>query len=438
MSTGRTGELFRAALFHTPANPFRDGTALRAHADGGLLVRDGRVAAAGDYAAVRAAAPEAAVTDWRGGVILPGLVDTHVHFPQVRIIGSLGRSLLDWLDAAALPEESRMADEAYAQETARTFVHLLASHGTTTALVFGAHFAAATAALFDAAAARGLRVASGLVQSDRLLRPELHQTPDAAYRDASALIRRFHRQGRLRYAITPRFALSTSDAMLEVCQTLRREHPDLGVQTHLNENVDEVAQVRRLFPWAADYLHVYERYGLDGPRSVMAHDVHVTDGELARLAASRTAVSHCPCSNAALGSGIFPLRRHVAAGVPCALGTDVGGGTGFGLLKEGLQAYLMQRVVADGFPLHAGHLLYLATRAGAEALGLDGEVGDFSPGRAADFVYVRPDPGSALAAAFERVGEPLDMLSAVFTLGDRGAVRDVRVEGEPVFARTAA
>lgn len=438
MTTGRASEIFRAALFHTPANPFRDGTALRAHADGGLLVREGRVQAAGDFGAVRASAPDAAVTDWRGGVILPGLIDTHVHFPQVRIIGSLGRSLLEWLDAAALPEEARMADEAYAEQTAQAFVHLLASHGTTTALVFGAHFAPATAALFEAAAARGLRVASGLVHSDRLLRPELHQPADAAYRDASALIRRFHGQGRLRYAITPRFALSASEAMLEVCQTLRREHPDVGVQTHLNENVEEVAQVRRLFPWASDYLHVYERYGLDGSRSVMAHDVHATDAELSRLAASGTTVAHCPCSNAALGSGIFPLRRHVAAGVRCALGTDVGGGIGFGLLKEGLQAYLMQRVAADGFPLDAGHLLYLATRAGAEALGLDGEIGDFAPGRAADFVYLRPGPASALAAAFERVVEPLDILSAVFTLGDRDAVRDVRVEGASVFARTLA
>ncbi len=187
-------------------------------------MRDGRIVAAGDYEQVKAAATDAVTTDWRGGFILPGLIDTHVHFPQVRIIGSLGRSLLDWLEAVALPEEARMADLEYARDTARVFVRMLAAHGTTTAMVFGAHFAAATAALFEEGAARGLRIVSGLVMSDRLLRPDLRQSPEEAYRDATDLIRRFHGRGRLLYAVTPRFALSTTEAMLDVCQTLRREH----------------------------------------------------------------------------------------------------------------------------------------------------------------------------------------------------------------------
>ena len=264
---------------------------------------------------------------------------------------------------------------------AREFVHALAVHGTTTALVFGAHFAPATAALFEAADAAGLRIVSGLVLSDRLLRPDLHQTPEAAYRESSLADPRFHGRRRSMYAVTPRFALSTSEAMLEVCQTLLREHAGLRFQTHLNENPQEIAEVARLFPWAADYLAVYERFGLAGPRAVLAHNVHPTASELARLAASGAAIAHCPCSNAALGSGIFPLRRHIEAGVRCALGTDVGGGIGFGMLKEGLQAYLMQRIAPDGMLLDAGHLLYLATRAGAEALGSGDETGDFRAGK---------------------------------------------------------
>jgi guanine deaminase len=270
------------------------------------------------------------------------------------------------------------------------------------------------------------------VFSDRLLRPELRQPVDAAYRDATDLIQRFHGRGRLLYAVTPRFALSTSEAMLEMCQTLVREHEGLRIQTHLNENVDEIAELRRLFPWTGDYLGVYERYGLDGPRSVMAHDVWPTLSELERLAAAGTTVAHCPASNAALGSGIFPFHRHLAAGVRCALGTDVGGGVGFGMLREALQAYLMQRVAPDPFVLDAAYLLYLCTLAGAEALGLDDEIGDFRPGKAADLVYLRPRPGTPLAAVLERVESPEEALSALFTLADRDCVREVRVAGSVV------
>jgi guanine deaminase len=429
------GELLRATLFHTPANPFHDARALHCHTDGGLLVREGRIVMAGDYDTVRAVAPEATTLDWRGGFVLPGLIDTHVHFPQLRIIGSLGRTLLDWLEHVALPEESRMADFAYAEDTARGFVHALAAHGTTTALVFGAHFAPATAALFEQAAASGLRIISGLVLSDRLLRPELHQSPADAYRDSAALIQRFHRRGRLLYAVTPRFALSTSEAMLEVCRTLCSEHDGLRVQTHLNENVEEVAAVRRLFPWASDYLSVYERYGLSGPDAVMAHSVCTTDAELERLAARRTSVAHCPGSNAALGSGIFPFDRHLASGVHCALGTDVGGGIGFGILKEALQAYLMQRVTPRGVALDPARLLFLATRAGATALGLDHEVGDFQPGKAADLLYLRPPPDSTFAAVLDRVDSAAQALAALFTLAGADSVQEVRVAGAVVFQR---
>jgi guanine deaminase len=431
------GELLRAPLFHTPRNPFRESNALESYADGGLLIRGGRVAGCGDYAGLRDAHPEVSTIDLRGGFLLPGFVDAHTHFPQLRVLGGLGRSLLDWLERCALPEEARMADHSHACRVARGFVHALAAHGTTTALVFGAHFAPATAALFEAAQAAGLRIAAGQVLSDRLLRPELHQTPERAYRESSLLIERFHRRGRLRYAVTPRFALSTSEGMLEVCQTLLSEHPGLLFQTHLNENVQEIGEVARLFPWAADYLAVYERFGLNGPSAVMAHDVHTTDSQLERLAAGGGAVAHCPSSNAALGSGLFPLRRHIRAQVRCALGTDVGGGTGFGMLKEGLQAYLLQRLAPDGMVLDAGHLLYLATLAGAEALGLGDEAGDFRAGKSADFVYLRPPAASPLAAVLEREQSPEQALAAIFTLASAETVREVRVEGSVVH-RSAA
>jgi guanine deaminase len=426
-------QLFRATLFHTPANPFRETGALRSYGDGGLLIREGRIVASGNFDDVRRADPDAAVVDWRGGVLLPGLVDAHVHYPQLPIMGRLGRTLLDWLEQVALPEEARMAEERYAAECARRFVAALAAHGTTTALVFGAHFAAATASLFEAAGQTGLRIISGLVLSDRFLPSPLLQTVERAYRDSTELIRRFHQRGRLLYAVTPRFALSTSDAMLDMCQTLLREHQELRVQSHVNESPDEIRMVAEQFPWAADYVSVYDRFGLTGPRTVLAHNVHTTDGELKRLAATGTMVAHCPTSNAALGSGIFPLRRHLEAGVRVALGTDVGGGTGLGILKEGLQAYLMQRVATDGVMLDAARLLYLATLAGAEGLGLAKEIGSLCPGKSADFVHLRPPAGSVLETVLRHAPAPEDALAALFTLGGAESVREVRVGGSIVY-----
>jgi guanine deaminase len=432
-------DLFRATIFHTPQNPFLlemgDPQSLVCHEDGGLLVGSGRILACGEYEPIRAANSDARTIDWRGGFILPGLVDAHVHFPQLRIVGTMGRSLLDWLEHVALPEEARMADARYAADTARRFLRALATHGTTTAMVFGAHFSGATAQLFEEAAAMGLRIVSGLVLSDRRLRDDLHVTPGRAYSESTSLIERYHRRGRLLYAVTPRFALSASEAMLEVCEQLMNEHSDVRLQTHLNENTSEIGEVNRLFPWASDYLAVYERFNLSGPRSVMAHSVHSTLSEIERMASSRSAVAHCPGSNAALGSGFFPLKRHVDAGVTCALGTDIGGGLGFGALKEGLHAYLMQRLAPDPQPLDSARLLYLATHAGAIALGLDGQIGDFRQGKAADFVYLRPPADSVLESAVRHADSPDQALSRLFTMGGSESVREVRVEGELVFSQ---
>lgn len=425
--------LLRATVFHTPGNPFAGEGKLACHWDGGLLMRAGRIAGCGDYAGLRAAHPDVSVVDLRGGFLLPGFIDAHVHFPQTRVLGNLGLSLLDWLDQCALPEEARLEKESYARAVASEFVQALLSHGTTTALAFGAHFAPATAALFEAADESGLRLVSGLVLSDRRLRPELHQAPDAAYRASTELIRRFHGRGRLLYAVTPRFALSASEAILEICQTLLREHGGVRVQTHLNENPAEIAEAARAFPWAPDYLAVYERFDLAGPHTVMAHSVHSTESELARLAASGTTVAHCPSSNAALASGIFSMFRHQRAGVRLALGTDAGAGAGFSILKEALHAYLLHRVAPEGLTLSPAQLLYLATRAGAEALGLAEVIGDFQTGKVADFVYLRPPAGSVLAAAVARAESPERVLGALVTLAGPETIAEVRIEGAAVY-----
>jgi guanine deaminase len=425
-------EIVRSTILHTPRSPFREPNALEYFSDGALLLAGRIILGVGDYAAVRADHPEVPVDDLRGSVVLPGFIDTHVHFPQLRIIGGLGCGLLDWLNRYALPEEVRMGEPDYARAVAGEFVDALASHGTTTALVFGSHFHDATAMLFDAASAKGIRIASGLVLSDRLLPEPLRNSAERAYRESRALIERFHGHDGLRYAVTPRFALSASEGMLEVCQALMHDFPDVGFQTHLNENAQEIADVLRAFPQARHYLSAYDQFGLVGPRSVFAHNVHPAECELERLAEAGSAVAHCPCSNASLGSGFFPMSRHLAAGVRFALGSDVGAGTGFGMLKEALQCYLLQRLMPEGVALAPAHLLYLATRAGAEALGLEAVTGDFTRGKSADFVCLRPPEGSVLASALSQAESPERVLSALLTLAGAESVREVRVRGRVV------
>ncbi|MBW6455776.1 MAG: amidohydrolase family protein, partial [Trueperaceae bacterium] len=298
--------LLRGALAHVPGDPWAEGpAALAAWDDGGLAVgADGRIVAVGDWAAVRARFPGAVVDDRRGALLLPGLVDAHVHYPQVGVMGSLGRGLLAWLAERTLPHEARFADAPFARAEARTFLRLLARNGTTSALVFGAHFAVAMEAFFHEAEASGLRIAAGVCVADIGLRPELRVTPELAYEEARFLARRWHGRGRLRYAVTPRFSLSSTPELLAACAAAAAEAPGALVTSHLNETPDEIVRVLAGFPGAADYLATYEAAGLVGPRSVFAHDLHPQEDELERLAAAGAAVAHCPSSNFSLGSGL--------------------------------------------------------------------------------------------------------------------------------------
>lgn len=426
--------LYRAAVLDVPGDPFVSGAAaLRAESDGAIVVRDGLIVARGAYADLAAEHRAEDTVDLRDGLLLPGLVDTHVHYPQVRVIGGLGLPLLDWLDHWALPEEARLAEDAYAEAVAGEFLSGLAQAGTTTALIFGAHFASAMDIFLTAAERSGLRITAGQVVSDRLLRPDLLTTPDVALVEGRKLVERWHGVGRLRYAVTPRFSLSTSNALLDVCAELRALDDGVWFTSHLNENRTEVARVAQLFPSAEHYLDTYDRHGLVTSRSVFAHNVHAGDAELDRLAEAGAWVAHCPTSNAALGSGLFPFRRHVDHGARVALGSDVGGGTGFSLFKEGLQTYFgQQQLGSEGLPLTATHLLYLATRAGAQALGLDDQVGDLSVGKQFDAVWLRPDAGRTLDVVLRHATDAYDALAKVFTLATPADVARVWVGGDPV------
>ena len=422
--------VFLGTFLDTPHSPFRGGH-LRADQDAALLVRDGRILARGPAADVLREHAGDEVVDLREGLVLPGFVDTHVHFPQVRVIGGLGLPLLDWLERCALPEEARLSDTTYAAGVAVDFVDGLVRAGTTTALVFGSHFAGAVDALFEEATRAGLRVTSGLVLSDRILREDLFTTADRAYDEGLDLAKRWHGVGRTRYAVTPRFALSCTDALLESAGALLRDVPDAFFTSHVNENREEIEGVRALF--GSDYASSYDKHGLLGPRSVLAHNVHPTRGELRLLGQRGVAIAHCPTSNAALGSGDFPLGAHLAYGIRVALGSDVGAGAGFCLFKEGLQAYYCQQLLgAEGHRLTAGHLLHLATAAGADALGLADTVGDLSVGKDFDALWLRPEPGTTLAVALRHADSPDDALAKAFAMASPADVRQTWVAGTPI------
>ncbi len=429
--------VLRAQVIHTPRDPFAEGEqALESFSDGAVAISDdGRILDTGDYAAVAAEYPDAPLADHRRSILLPGFVDTHVHYPQLGIVGAMGLPPLEWLHKRALPEELRLSDPEHARTLAHDFVRALAANGTTSALVFGAHCPAAQEALFAEAERAGLRITSGLVVSDRNLHPEVELDPQSAYDSGRQLAERWHGRGRLRYAVSPRFALSCSEGMLDSCGALNADIDGGLVTSHLNEHPAEVELVAGLFPWSDDYLATYERFNLVGPATVLAHNLHGTEPELERLGAARASVAHCPASNAFLGSGSFPLRAHLDHGVRVAIGTDVGAGTGLSVLKEALLAYKMQMMRPDGARLGPAHLLWLATAAGARALGLGDRVGDLRRGRAADLVLISPPAGSTLASVLRHSDSAEETLGAVFALAREESVAEVRVAGDVVHER---
>ncbi|MFT9772997.1 guanine deaminase [Brevibacterium casei] len=425
-------QIFRARVFDTPTDPFAGGT-LRSESDTALVVDSGRIVARTDFSTARERHPYAEVVDLRSGVLLPGFVDTHVHFPQIRAIGHLGRPLLDWLDQCALPEEAKLGDDAYARALAGEFLTGLTSAGTTSAMVFGSHFASAVDILFAQAAEVGLRITTGLVTSDRNLPDILLTDVDRSVSESQELIDRWHGQGRLRFAVTPRFSFSAGPELLAAGGQLVADNPGIWVTSHLNENRDEIAGVAAIHPEAGDYLDTYDRAGLLGRQTILAHNVHPADRELGRMGEAGAAAAHCPTSNSALASGFFTLRRHLDAGVRVALGSDVGAGTGFSLLKEGVQAYFMQQLdPAGGVPLTSTHLLYLATSAGAGALGLDATVGDLSVGKRFDAVFVDPAAGQPLDVGLAHAESDEDALAKIFALGTPADLTRVWVDGDLV------
>ncbi len=425
-----TVRAFRGELLSVARDPRDHADAIRHEADGLLVVEDGIVVARGDHAAL-AGRYGGVATEAMPGLIVPGFVDAHVHYPQMDRVASHGAQLLDWLDRHIFPAERAFADRAHADAVAAAFLDELLRHGTTSALVFPTVHAHSVDALFDAARHRAMRIASGKVLMD--LGPEgLADTPPAARTESEALIRRWHGRGRLSYAVTPRFALTSSDAQLREAGALLAAHPDVLLHTHLAENVAECAAVAARFPDARDYLDVYDRFGLVGPRSVFAHGVHLSDRACARLNEGGAGIAVCPSSNLFLGSGFFDFGRADRHGVRLGLGSDIGAGTSFSMLRTAGLAY--QAALARGDTLDPFRGLFLATAGSAGLLHIADRIGGLEPGQEADFV-VLDDAATPLLARRTAGAGLAERLFALQILGDDRAVARTYVMGECAWDR---
>jgi len=423
-------QAFRASILHCLSDPGEESraSAFEYFDDGLLIVEDGNVLAAGDAASLKADLGEdTETTEYPGGLIVPGFTDCHVHFPQLDIIASYGEQLLDWLNRYAYPAEARFADPDYAREVASVFVDEMLANGTTTALVFGTVHPHSADAIFEAAAAHDMRLIAGKVLMDCNCPEALRDNAEQGVADSKTLIERWHGKGRLGYAITPRFALTSTSEQLRAAGRLAAEYPDVWIHTHLAENMDEVEEIARLFPDRSSYLDVYDHFGLLRERAVFAHCLHMDVADRASMARKGGAAAFCPTSNLFLGSGLFDLPAMREANVRCGLGTDVGGGTSLSLLKTASEAYKVLHLQEHALP--ATRALYLATLGAAEALYLDDHIGNFLPGKEADFVVLDPG-GSSLTARRVAAAESIDeKLFALITLGDDRNIAATYIRG---------
>ncbi|ESK55116.1 guanine deaminase [Acinetobacter tjernbergiae] len=402
--------------------------------DGVLITEQGKIRWFGTWEDAQAQLPtQIEIQHYPEQLIIPGMIDTHIHFPQTEMVGAYGEQLLSWLNTYTFPTEIQFKDKAYASEIAKFFVNELLKNGTTTALVFCTVHPESVDALFEAAQQHQMRLIAGKVMMDRHAPEALCDTADSGYDDSKALIEKWHGQGRALYAITPRFAPTSTPEQLERAGQLKAEYPDVYVHTHLSENKDEIAWVKDLFPVQKGYLDVYHHYGLTGQRSVFAHCVHLEDAEWQCMHETDSAIAFCPTSNLFLGSGLFPLKKTWQQQVKVGLGTDIGAGTSFSLLQTVNEAYKVQQLQGD--KLSAFESLYHATLGGAKALDLDDKLGNFNVGKEADFVVLNIKPTALQQLRQSRAKSLEERLFALFTMGDDRNIEATYIYGQKAYSQ---
>ncbi len=400
---------------------------------GGVLVRNGVIADIGDGEELKAANPDAEVRDFGAALVVPGFIDCHAHYPQTGIIASWGRRLIDWLNTYTFPEEMRFVDSGHARDVADLYLDLCLANGTTTISTFCTIHPGSVDAVFEAAEARGMCIAAGKVMMDRNAPEGLRDTASGGYDESKQLMARWHGRGRAVYAVTPRFAPTSSPAQLAAAGALWAEQPGTLLQTHLAEQPEEIAWVQSLFPGFRDYLDIYEHHGLVGPGAIMGHAIHLGSRERNALLETGTGVAHCPTSNMFIGSGLCDVAGLRKSGVDVGLGTDVGGGSSFSMLATMRAAYEVAQLRGDA--LHPAQLLWLATEGSARVMRLAGTIGRLGPGADADICVLDPGGTPVLAQRTERAEDIWEVVHALIMLGDDRAVRQVFVAGEPVAHR---
>ncbi|WP_286978910.1 guanine deaminase [Pseudomonas sp.] len=426
---------YRAAILHSIADPAVVGVeqSYEYFEDGVLVIENGQVAKVGPAEQVLATLNGVEVIEYSNALITPGFIDTHIHYPQTGMIASYGEQLLDWLNTYTFPTEQQFSDKAHASDVAGIFLKELLRNGTTTALVFGSVHKQSVDAFFEACESLNLRMIAGKVLMDRNAPDYLTDTPETGYADSKELIQRWHGKGRLHYAVTPRFAPTSTPEQLALAGKLYQEFPDLYMHTHLSENLKEIEWVKALFPERSGYLDVYDHYQLIGPRSVFAHGVHLCDDECQRLAETGSAVAFCPTSNLFLGSGLFDLNKMEQHKVRVGLGTDVGAGTSFSQLQSLNEAYKIMQL--QGKKLDPFKSFYLATLGGANALYLDDKIGNFATGKDADFVVLDYNSTPLMSYRMQQAKSFEEKLFALTMLGDDRSVKETFAAGVSVHRR---
>ncbi|GAB3629359.1 guanine deaminase [Pandoraea terrae] len=432
---------FRAQLLyfaHDPARASLDGTpGTIYYRDGLLVVDDGRVVAVGDYDRLAPTLADGTpVEDLRDKLIAPGFIDTHIHYPQTDIIASPAPGLLPWLETYTFPAERRFENPEHAAAVAKFFLDELLRGGTTSALVYCTVHPQSAEAFFTESHARNLRMVAGKVMMDRNCPEFLRDTAEQGGRDSESLIQRWHQRGRQMYALTPRFAPTSTEAQLGVCGELAQRYQDVFIQSHVAENTDEVEWVKALFPGHRSYLDVYDHYGLLRRRAVYGHCIWLDETDRRRMFETGAVAAHCPTSNQFLGSGLFDFAAAEATRMPVALATDVGGGSSFSMLQTMNEAHKVARL--SGYHLTAERMFYLATEGAARALDLGGQIGTLAEGAEADFIVLDPKATPLLARRTAQAESLEELLFAFALLGDDRAISATYAAGKPVHRREAA
>ncbi|WP_022706796.1 guanine deaminase [Paracoccus zeaxanthinifaciens] len=418
-------QLIRGRVLDFHADPNQTADNHRFWEDGAIVIRDGLIEAVGDHADL--AEPDLPEIDHRPHLIMPGFIDPHIHFPQAQVIASWGAQLLDWLQNYTFPEEARFGNPDHAARIAGLFLDQLVANGTTSAVAFCSVHKTSAEALFSAAHARNMAMVAGKVMMDRNAIPEVHDTAQSSYDDSKALIEAWHGKGRQRYAITPRFAITSTPEQLAAAGALTAEHPDCHVQTHLSENLAEIEYTLSLYPKARDYLDIYEQNGLLSDRLLLGHCIHLRDREIARMAETGSRAIFCPTSNLFLGSGLFDADGLRDAGIVSGVATDVGGGTSWSMLQTLNEGYKVMAM--RGQKLHPLAAFHWATRGNAMALGMEDRIGTLAPGSDADLVVLDALATPAMALRSERIRTLSEELFILQIMGDDRAVAQTYVAG---------